>query len=250
MRKRTIIAISILLVGVGGAAWLVFGNTTNAGALNISITGAGTDDARFTNSANQLAINDNSNSTDDAARAYGLEILKLNPQGMGADKQIALPSDAVLNDIVKKATDKPIQVSYFTEKDIKILNTSSESAVKTYLKTIAAADKKNNGLTSEFYSIISSYVIGSDSQRLIDLNNNISVYITTLLSTPAPSSWAGFHLALLNLWQAKLAYSQVFINKDDDPLRAATASKSLSTLLSQENNVRLDFENHVRGIKF
>lgn len=249
MRKRTIISLSILLLGVAGAAWLVFGNTTNAGALNVTISGAG-EDARFTDTSGQLAINDASaNVTDNAAREYGLEILKLNPQGMGMDKQITLPNDAVLSDIVKRATAKSIQVTYFTEKDIKTLPTSSNNDVKTYLAALSIADKKAWDSTSDFYVVISTYVIGDDSQKLIDLNNNISTYIATLLSMPVPKNWVDFHLTLLNFWQAKLTYTQTFINKDDDPLRAATASKDLSALLAQEKNIRLDFANRVRGIK-
>jgi len=252
MRKRTIIAVGILLVGVLGAGWLVFGNKTNAGSFDVSISGTdGGKDARFADMSNQLAVNDGShNITDDAARAYGLEILRLNPQGMGSNKQVAIPSDAVLNDIIKKATEKPIAVSLFTERDIKILDTSSDSAVHTYLRTLTSADEKNAMAVSEFYQTIGNFIAGSDSQKLIDLNNNMSGYVATLLAMPVPKSWIDFHLVLLNFWQAKLTYAQALLNKDGDPLRSATASQNLSALINQEKSIQLDFENRSRGIKF
>lgn len=250
MRKKTIISVSILLAGMAGAGWLIFGNTTKAGGVDVSISGAGTGDARFAGSANQLALGGSGNVTDDAARAYGLEILRLNPQGMGSDKQVTLPSDAVLNDIIKKATDKTIPVSYFSEKDMKILDDSSKTAVQTYLRTLISADKKNEVALSDYYGVLGSFVTGSDSQKLIDLDNSMSSYITTLLAMPVPKSWADFHLILLNFWQAKLTYTQTFLNKDDDPLNSATASQNLSSLLEQEKNIQLDFTNRTRGIIF
>ncbi|MEK7089400.1 MAG: hypothetical protein AAB920_01125 [Patescibacteria group bacterium] len=252
MWKRTIIAVGILLVGVVGASWLVFGNKTNTGSIDISISGvSGGNDARFADLTNSVADNNTSrNVTDDAARAYGLEILKLNPQGMGTDKQVAVPSDVVLNDIVKKATSKPIPVSYFTEKDIKILNVSSNSAVKTYLRTLTSADEKNMTAISDFYEVLGNFVTGGDSQRLVNITNSISSYISILLAMPVPKSLADFHLTLLNFWQAKLTYAQAFLNKENDPLYAATASQSLSALLSQEKGIQLDFINRSRGIIF
>lgn len=252
MRKKTIIAISILLIGVVGAAWLMFGTTTNAGGIDVSISASGDNkDARFADASSQLANSGApQNVTDDAARAYGLEILKLNPQGMGSDKQVTVPSDAVLNDIVKRATAKPIPVSYFTEKDIKVLDVSSDNEIKTYLKALAVADTKNLIATSDFYSMLGKFVSGGDSQRLVDITNSISSYIAVLLTMPVPKNWVDFHLTLLNLWQSKLTYTQAFLNKDDDPLYAATASQSLSALINQEKSIRLDFASRIRGIKF
>ncbi len=240
MQKRTIVATSILLVGVGLAFWIMSGSQTNAGNVDISVSPANGGDARFYNGSS-TDPNAQENITDDVVREYGGEILKLNPQGQGLDKPLTLPSDDTLNNIITKATQKPIPVSEFSDKDITITNTTSKDAARAYLKALSSAEQENTILYSNYYPTISSYVVTGNSQDLDALIAEISTHINVLLSIPVPSNWKDFHLDLINLWQHKLVYTKALLTKEDDPIRSASATQSLQALLDQENNLRTAF---------
>lgn len=250
MRKKTIIAISILIVGIGGAVWLMFGDKINAGGFDISISGSATGkDARFRD-ANSAASANEGNTTDNAIREYGLEILKLNPQGQGTDKPITLPSDAVLQNIISKQTETPVPVTLFEEKDIKILKTSSQEDKRAYIKSVVAALQKNMiPLKSEFYTTIAAFVAKGDSTDLGDHVDKIGTHINDLLAIPAPREWASLHLGMLNLWERRLTYANVILNSADDQLKSISALNELSTLNTDEEKFYTTFKDYVQNLK-
>ncbi|MCX6788382.1 MAG: hypothetical protein NTZ36_00670 [Candidatus Jorgensenbacteria bacterium] len=250
MQKRTIISLGILLTGIVSMVWLFSGEKTKAGNFDISISAGGTDDARFVGVGGGTGDYSNSqNRTEDVAKEYGLEMLKINPQGIGNVTGVALPNDAVLNGIVNRAASAKILVKLFTKTDFKIVSDSSSSTIKNYIGSLVDEENKAAAATALFYKVLGSFVTESDSQKLISINNDISIHINELLAMQVPESWATFHLGLLNFWESKLTYSKSFLNKGSDPLLAASASQNLLLLLDQEKSIRTDFLSRVSGIK-
>lgn len=249
MRKRTIIAVGILLVGVVGASWLVFGDKTNAGNIDVSISGAENNkDARFAD-ANGGAANEG-NATENAIREYGLEILRLNAQGQGLDKPVTIPSDETLKNIIAKQTEKPIPVTLFEEKDITVSKTSSRETKIAYFKTVGSYIQKDlSSIVSNFYTAIATFTAKKDSTDLGEHVNKTETYINDLLTIPVPYDLVALHLEMLNLWQRRLTYATIILNSSDDQLKSISALNQLSTLNTDEANFALTLKDYIQKLK-
>lgn len=248
MRHRTLIATAILIVGVGGAAWLMFHNDTNAGAITISVSSSTAEDARFTDTSSDASAV--KNMTDEAIRAYGREILKLNPQGQGLDKPVTLPPDTVLQDIIAKATATPIPVTLFTTQDVATSPTNSRNAKRAYFAAVQNILVDNFGdVASNPNAAIAQFVTSGETSELQKHVDRTTRVITALRALTVPSDLSSLHLTMLNLWQRRFIYTKTILSGGDDQLQMIAALNQLADLNTDDMRFAIAFRNYEQTLK-
>ncbi len=241
MRTRSIIALLVLLLGAAGSLWIVSPDSFKSNAPSTLSFASSTDekDPRFTNETSALTSGASSDiSEENVAQNFGREILRLNPQGQGKDAPIKLPNDIVLSKMLQDEISKPIPIHLYEEGDIIVLKSTDKKSALVYTTALDAASKKTLELPqTDFTQAIVQFVTKNEAQELTAHANAISSYIATLLIIPVPANWKVFHLALINLMQKKLAYTNAILYNNDSQLKIAAALNGINSLVDEEQNL-------------
>lgn len=238
MRTKSIIALLVLLLGTGGSLWIAYPNAfkSNAPSTLSFASSTGEKDPRFTNESAALTAGaPNDISEENVVRNYGMEILRLNPQGQGKDVPIKLPTEEVLTQMLQDEMSKPIPIRTYAEKDIVVIKSTDKKSVLAYAAAVDAANKKTIGsLDTTFVPAIMQFVANNDPQALSLHSNAISADITALLAIPVPQNWKTFHLALINVLGKRLAYADAILGNNGSQLKVAAALSNIIALVDEE----------------
>lgn len=231
MRKRTLIALGILLFGAGFTFWLIYTPSKKVDAFGVTITTSDSKDIRFA----ERNDSDISNRTEDALKQYGTEIFKLNPKGQGTDKPLNLPPDGTLEQIVNDAATRPVSLKLFTTADITTNGHATKESSRQYLSAVTSIENQHNTYYPNYYAIVSRFVINGDTREPNLLMNELSDNVSALRAVPVPEEWADFHVDFINLLNKRLEYAKKLLDVEDDPVMAAAATKDLKALLQEED---------------
>jgi len=243
MNMRFLIAFIILIFGALGSFWITRAN--RSGPLDAKILAVSdSSQNRFTNlsdlpSQKSIFGTPSTNLTNEIISEYTAKILKDNQKGSGTSDSISVPNEDSLNQIIRDRFVYGISVKYFDEKDLKILQITSQYASLSYLKSILEIYKNNTDKNQDngFIPSVAEYVNTKNSQKLHSYISSVSEQIDNLLKIATPTNWKEFHLKLINAWQKRLALGTAIIQSEDDPIKAAVAVQEIPNSIDEENNL-------------
>lgn len=259
--KRKIISICIILGSGVFSLWTLGMFSLQVPTLDSNVVSIQKNDSlnRFaelnTNSNTLLSGNSASleemNVTENIAKAYGQEILKLNPKGIGktASTQIFVPTENVLNQIIAKELEMPTVIPAYVLKDIRVKTNTNKTDEIAYLKAVKNAyDSDFKSASQSFFQSLSDALqVNSPSALQGDLNA-ISKHVHSLLSLEVPSNWSVFHLEMLNLWQKRFTLGSMVLTSTDDPFKAYKALQELSANLDREESLLAVLESQIKNL--
>ena len=237
MRNKKILAIGILIAGIGYSAYLLFYNS-GAKATSPTITGSersGDSFVDLTEPTNPDITDPSLNITDEVAKEYTKKIVQMNTGGQGKKANIILPDATAFETIVRDYLSKNIQFKEYTEKDLRINATNTKDARIAYLQEIQKAQNKTIAtLKTSFVYATALYISNKQSDELQKHINVSEQFITKLLEIQAPQSAKQFHIDLLNVYKKRSMLANILLENSEDPLKSVVVLKEIEKLTEKE----------------
>lgn len=245
MRKKKILAVSIITIGVITSAYLVFYNS-DVDASSVSITGSERVSAQFpdtTANTNIDIANPAYNITDEAAKDYTKKIVQMNNGGQGNTTNVVLPNADDFESIVKGYISQDIQFKEYTEKDIRLSQNNSTQAKIIYLQEIQKIQNKLISPLKTSFVYAAAFFINDKQSNEIQKHINISQeYIAEILAIVVPKNAKQFHLDLLNIYEKRKTLGTILLENPDDPLKSIIVLKEIEKLTEKEATLANSFE--------
>ncbi len=182
-------------------------------------------------------IDENQNLTEELAKIYARTIIDANSnEGLSpAEKQqAAVFSPETAGEIVERYLPQEMEITAFTDADLKIFNSNSTADQLSYLEAINNLSEKNfTNLKANFVEMLDEWALNQNNEPIEEYVSRIPKHINDLLSLAVPSGLADFHLQNLNLWQKKLTVFAAILNMNDDPLKTFLAVQELPTIVEE-----------------
>ncbi len=185
-----------------------------------------------TDDQNEEGDEDNDNLTKGFVDSYAIKLLESVDEGGGIESQ----ENAIegLENI-----DKTVDYPQFKEKDIKVVDNTSDEREIEYIEELDQTLWNNfEELKNEnSVSALRGFLEDNNSEILDKFINTVPQHIDDLLKIEVPENWASYHLQMLNLWQKKLTMYKTMKNREDDPLKAYLAIQDLPIILQESGKL-------------
>jgi len=245
MRKKKVLAVGVLLAGIGCSVYLLFYNS-GARATSPTIAGSERSGGSFvdlTGNTNLDITDPSLNITDEVAKEYTKKIVQMNAGGQGDTANITLPDATAFETIVKDYLSKNIQFREYTEKDIRLLNDDSVQTKKAYFENLQKIQNKLiSPLKTNFVYAAALFVTDKKSDELQKHINVASTYITNVLEISVPKSAKQFHIDLLNIYEKRRILGTTLLENPDDPLKSVVVLQEMEKLNEEEINLADSFK--------
>lgn len=248
MKKKNVIALIIIVAGIGTSFFIYGGPLRNTDGHLFSFSRGSTNPSfqfepaknPYPNAIQPSGGEDfsvSSNLTDLLAGIYAQEIFKNVEPGSGRvlQENIDVSSLNLTAEELQRKISQGLQFPEFETGDLKISNDNSPEGQVAYMESVDALLRKSlGGFKKNLVIALDEFFQRNDSDSLDYLVQNIPKYLIGLLELEVPSSWQDYHLQTLNLWQKKLVTYRAILGKNDDPLKAYLAIQYLTEIAEED----------------
>lgn len=245
MRKKKILAYSILLIGIACSAYLLFykKNPKTADAQIIDSERSSTAFSEPFSASNGSIADPLYNITEEAAKAYTKQIISMNNGGSGDVANVSLPSSDDFETIIRSYLSQGVQYKEYAEKDLRISDDDSIAARTQYLKDVKKI--QDNIIAPLKTSFVYSVAIFLNDKKSDEIQKHIdasSIYITQLLEVEVPKSAKKLHIDILNIYEKRRTLGTILLENSEDPLKSVVILQELEKLSEKEVDLGNSFK--------
>lgn len=225
-------AILILAGGILAAFFIARLAAPEKGDGALSLVSQGGVDSLFDFKSGGKGTDIQANLTEEVARRYGEEVLKLNERGAGT-QGLYVPNEAALETLIQAEVGRGFAFEkIFIGGDFRTEDDNTAAATQKYLEALGEVPEGSTGM--EFLPSVAAAVASGDPEPLEAHMRAGEKYLEHLLTITVPSDWIGFHTRVANIWQKRVELSGAILAMEDDPLRAIVALQTIPKTAEEE----------------
>lgn len=237
-KKKFFTAVGIIAAAIIVTLIIVLRTPGNPMNSILGVKGNKTEDSRFAFSEKTQEKLDkylnSDNFTENLIQKYGFQIAAENLDGP-VNGSLVLPSGEKLESTLAGELERGIGYEKISESDVRVIEDSSDTAVRKYLTEIQkVALNQNIDFENELAYALDELLSKQKTARLEKFANKLDSMNAKLLAIPVPVTWKTFHVELVNIQRKKTAIIHSLAEIENDPVKAVVAIQDLEKIGAEE----------------